>query len=520
MKKTSSEQTLIPEVVEQPAQEMIKVEKSLNYISLFSSNSTARRTRSSKSAPDMRIRTIKYPAREIDGKTVIPKTRIAPHPELGLPTAGDRDKFMAFMKIVTERKAHRGSVENPVTFSTYELLKSLGLTDSGQNYEDVNTFLVRMVSTTIQSEYAVYLNGVRKYAKDYFHVFNRVILSGQELPDGTIAQLNHVFLSDWQIENINTNYTFPIDFHSYQRLTRPISKGLFGHLHTWFYASKGRPVERKYSELCELLDIQRYEHPSKIRQVLDPPIDELKSIGYLRSWDLTRTNDNAEFKIILGPGPSILAVTRPRLATGQEVTDVEMDKVIEALTKRGVREADARRLLLDVDLETQPVMDQIEWFDLQLSEMGRSMTSPSGFLVATIRDNWPVPANFESSRKRQIREDARNAPDQETLAKAQLELRKLDLATEYDSWVENQVNAAIQKLSTEQQRKKLKAIKKQVLTKNPALYPRARDGQLDNCPSLAAHANALLRKEVRASLNLPSMEAFAGERQKSLFDGC
>jgi len=78
----------------------------------------------------------------------------------------------------------------------------------------------------------VYFHGAKRYAKDIFHVFNRVVLTGQELPDGAVAQMNYVYLSDWQLENINTNYTFPIDFTSYRLLKRDIAKAMFGHLHT------------------------------------------------------------------------------------------------------------------------------------------------------------------------------------------------------------------------------------------------------------------------------------------------
>ena len=103
-------------------------------------------------------------------------------------------------------------------------LALLGLTDAGYHYEEVNQFLERMVSTTIKSEYAVYFHGTKKWAKDIFHVFGRVVLTGQELPDGTLAQMNYVYLSDWQLDNINSNYTFPIDFNSYRLLKRDIAQ--------------------------------------------------------------------------------------------------------------------------------------------------------------------------------------------------------------------------------------------------------------------------------------------------------
>ena len=94
--------------------DIVKLEKNLNYISFFSP-SKSRRLKADPSG-NARIRTITYPAREIEGKTVNPKTTIKPDPQLGLPTTADRDKYMAFRKIVTDRKARIGKIENPVGF--------------------------------------------------------------------------------------------------------------------------------------------------------------------------------------------------------------------------------------------------------------------------------------------------------------------------------------------------------------------------------------------------------------------
>ena len=49
---------------------------------------------------------------------------------------------------------------------------------------------------------------------------------GSELPDGRSADRNYVWLSDWQLENINNNYLLPIDFDTYRRLKNHIAKAL------------------------------------------------------------------------------------------------------------------------------------------------------------------------------------------------------------------------------------------------------------------------------------------------------
>ena len=505
---------------EQPANDMIKVEKNLNYISFFSPSKSKKGKKNPSKVPA--VRTITYPPREVDGKTVIPKTTIKPDPQLGLPTTADRDKYMAFMKIVTDRKMRVGKVENPIGFTTYELLKHLGLTDAGFHYEEVNQFLERMVSTTIKSEYAVYFHGTKRYAKDIFHVFNRVVLAGQDLPDGAAAQMNYVFMSEWQLENINANYTFPIDFSSYRILRRDIAKALFGHLHTWFYASRGKPVERKYSELCELLDIQRWPHLSKARQILKPSLDELISIGYFLNWSLVHTSDEADFKLVMMPGDRILQLTRPRVGPvgpSNGVSDPAMEALLRALMDRGVREQDARRALFDVDFERQPVMDQIEWFDSELQRMRSSMINPPGFLLTAIRENWPVPPDFETSRKRDLRRrlQEERESDPAALAEAQRQLKQMELEEEYRISVEQQIDTAIRESYSEGERQKLlKTIYKNVFAKHPGLYANTREG-FGKCPALDHHAQQELRNQVRSTLAVPSFEEFTRRSQRALF---
>ena len=518
-KPSPAVQTVFPEALDQSASDMIKVEKNLNYISFFSPSKSKKGKKSQAHQP---VRVITYPAREVNGKTVIPKTTIKPDPQLGFPTTADRDKYMAFMKIVTDRKARQGKIENPIGFTTYELLKHLGLTDAGFHYDEVDQFLERMVSTTIKSEYAVYFHGAKRYAKDIFHVFNRAVLTGQELPDNSRAQMNYVYLSDWQLENINANYTFPIDFNSYRALRRDIAKALFGHVHTWFYASKGKPVERKYSDLCDLLDIQRWPHLSKARQILKPSLDELITIGYFQSWDLVHTADESDLKLIMVAGERILQLTRPRVGTvgpSNGVADPGMDQALRALLERGVREFDARRALFDIDLERQHVMDQIEWFDDQRERMGSSMTNPAGFLLAAIRDNWPVPANFETTRKRELclKVQRDRELDPAALAEAQRQLRRMECEEEYRAWIDLQIDQAIeQRYPAAARQKALKSIRNDILAKHPDLYGKARE-RTGYCPTLDHHAEREFRCQVQSELTLMPFEDFVRQTQRPLF---
>jgi hypothetical protein len=117
-----------------------------------------------------------------------------------------------------------------------------------------------------------------------------------------------VYLSQWQLTNLNQGYLLPLDFNAYLKLKRDIAKALFGHLSVWFYASRGQSVEKKYPDLCQLLSIRAYPHLSKAQAVLQPSLEELTEIGYLSSWELIRTSRGADFKLMLSPGKRLLSL--------------------------------------------------------------------------------------------------------------------------------------------------------------------------------------------------------------------
>lgn len=503
----------------EPVQDLIKVEKNLNSLGFFVPAKKGRPSKDERS----RVRTITYPAREVQGQIVRQSATIIPSPQHGLPTTADRDKYMALMKIVTDAKSKLGEIENPVAFTTYDLLKYLGYNTGGKNYEEVNQFLERMTATTIKSENAIYFNKSKRYQRDIFHVFDRVVLVGQQMADGTAAQSNYVFLSQWQLENINSNYLLRMDFNAYLSLKKDIGKALFGHLHVWFYASRCRPVERRYSDLCQLLDVRRWTHLSKIRQILAPSLEELKEIRYLQDWEITRTSDDSDYKLSIVPGDRIINILRPRLAASftqqNESADAVRDSTVAGLVQRGIREADAKRLLLEVPGEQQ-VCDQIEWFDELTQRMRSSMQNPPGFLFTMIRDGWPVPSDFSTSRKRAVQRLAheRSTSDSVAVAEANRALRKLQMEEQHRRYCEEEITRCVEeRYPPEQLKRKLNSLKKQIVASNPGLYPSMIDGW-GRCPALDHHAMQTLRDEIQSTLGLLTLEEFSlTNHQQPLF---
>src|SRR5579862_5237153 len=280
--QADDKQILLP-VQPAPAKEIVRVEKNLNTFGFFTPSS--KRLRSSSKRVALQVRTE-------DGRRIQAKATIFPVAEFGLPTTADQDKYFAFQKILEQIRKKNGIITNPVRFSSAAMIDTLGMTHGGKNYREIWEWLRRMTMTGIESEGVVYFSGRKKYARDLFHVFQRSVAVGEVLEDGRIAEENYIWLSEWQLENINHRHTLPIQYDVYKTLQLHISKALVPLLQIWFYASRAElHTEKKYSDLCSLLGLQKFPSPSRIKQQLAPSLDELKSNRFLAAWELTRSEE-------------------------------------------------------------------------------------------------------------------------------------------------------------------------------------------------------------------------------------
>jgi hypothetical protein len=101
----------------------------------------------------------------------------------------------------------------------------------------------------------------------------------------------------------------------------------------------------------------------------------------------------------------------------------EADNTLLAeMTRRGIAEKMARELLGKLK-QGQEVMDQLEYVDFLVDKDRRGkFDNPPGLYVFYVRDNIAPPADFFSSRKKRLQEQAQQAKNAERARKAQLEI--------------------------------------------------------------------------------------------------
>ena len=483
-----------PVVVEET--DLVRVEKSLHALGFFASRTNREISR-----------TIAQVFRRPNGQRVQAEAIIEGIPSLGLPTTADRDKYMAFMKLALEQRDYQSELTNPISFTGAEIIRLLRLRKGGFHYDEINEWCRRMVATTITSESSIFLADRKQYASDIFHVFERVVLVGEELHDGTRSEHYQVYLSHWQLTNLNQGYLLPLDFNAYLSLKRDIAKALFGQLSIWFYASRGQSIEKKYADLCQLLHIRAYEHLSKARAVLAPSLDELVTIGYLSDWELTKTSSGSDFKLSLSPGSRLLGLPNFSQLGGREFRaelEAKRPAWITDLVANGVVERKARQLALDIP-EDQPVADQIEYAKYQIERGSRSIENPAGFLIWAIESNLPVPSTFDTARKRTLRE-ARDQVDSEEC------FRVFHLRNQYETFCESETSAYLDALAAEALEASLKEQIKVLKREQPEWFGRVTQAVRQEL------AMGLLRAASKRDLGLPTFEQWSKrDSQQRLF---
>ena len=459
-----------------------------------------------------------------DGKKIRVSAEFRSSDALGLPSTSDRDKYMAFMKLAMESKLRNGVISNPIRFSGYSLLGTLGQCDSGENYEALNSWGMRMADTTITSEQVIYSSLRKRYVNKTVHVFRSFTrLGASDLNGSNKTDMFEVELEDWLLENLNESFVVPEDFNMYRKLVRPTAKGIFVYLYLWFFASQGKEVEKDYSELCALLNVRTYEHVSKIRETMGLSLTDLVNIGYLKSWDIKPMSSKSGYKLVLTPGRAlkeVLVLTQRRqLAFAAGHVEPTLPEAREAarssLIEHGVNEAKAAELAKKLD----PLMllDRVDYVASQIrNDRRNSIKNPAGYLISFVEGEQAIPKSFITKREQKLIERKRSEEEAERSEAASRSLNQMQLLKEYEKWRDFEADSVIKKrFGPEALEKRLKAVSNQLRT------DKAIATMLDRMRPEVREAEVLrtLRKEVGKELALQSFEDWrAANPQGDLFE--
>lgn len=291
--------------------------------------------------------------------------------EYGYPGPFSKKIHKAFEEIINELEP---PLKNPIPFSIYELCKKAGISTGGRDYKKVKKALKRTMAALIESKGAFYSKKRKKWVEDTFHLYDRLIFKGEELPDGTVAETNYLYLSSWYLENLNALYIKPLDYRYYKSLRSGIAQRLYELLGVKFYwllshAEEQPCIRYKYSTLCQLLPVTRQKYLSLVKQQFEPAHRELTKTEFLsRAEFLDSKEDPKDWLISYYPGPRAQAEIRKAVdkVESEKEEGLEQDTQLPAEAPQSQSEEEAlvkslTNSMLEVleDKESQPFYEKL-----------------------------------------------------------------------------------------------------------------------------------------------------------------
>jgi len=278
-------------------------------------------------------------------------------------------------------------------------------------------------------------------------------------------------------------------------------------LQVWLYASRneGR-FEKRYQDLCSILDIRHQKHLSLIKKQLGPSLDELQYYGYLASYRIEVTSYGRDYKIVADHGTKFFKDQKaraglPMLETTASETSDTAPSTLKELVNRGLSEGHARRLLQSLP-EGQCVLDQLEYGDWVIAKSKKAIVNPPGFYIYLLRENVIPPNTFESSSTRRAKAIIEEAKGDE-------ERNRLQLEHEYKQFCEERVTNYVE---TEMNRSEYEGRLQQKMQEVKVSWPRL------PAQSIQEIAGRALRADLYSTVVLPSFDEFCRRhRQMPLF---
>ncbi len=329
--------------------------------------------------------------------------------KFGLPTASDDEVLLGLLKLTVQGGFDSGKIY----FTRYELLKILRWTTEGRSYHRLQNALDRLSGVRIKATNAFFDNESKAHSTRNFGIVDAYEINhaGESHAKPSFFIWSEVLFKSFQVGFIKK-----LDLDFYLSLQSAVTKRLYRYLdkHFWY---KSKLQIGLFTLAHEKIGISRnYKFASSLRQQLDPAVEELTKCGFVSAHEYVGKGSGTEIIFYAasktprylqrqGQSENALAEKDANLHQHNQQNN-EFDKdhashkpagkndllpqarsaIIERLVDRGIREAQAQRLL---DGRSQDSLDRIariiDHYDGLISSGSRLVSrSPVGFLYRAI----------------------------------------------------------------------------------------------------------------------------------------
>jgi hypothetical protein len=232
----------------------------------------------------------------------------------GLPTEFDERVYVALMALTRAQ----GFAERRVSFSVYSVLRTMGEATDARHYRSVERSLERLLRVSIVAEGAFWDATRKELVRlvNGFHLIERYWLAYREGDPAVVAREGVAGYVVWGEEiwrSFQSGYLKRLDLGRFYGLRTPVARRLYRFLDKKMH--KTRRFEIDLFQLAAQLGMTRYRYPAKVREKLQPGIDELLADGYLQGAELVRVGAYTRIRFTRGEGRRVRSPTDepPRL---------------------------------------------------------------------------------------------------------------------------------------------------------------------------------------------------------------
>lgn len=309
------------------------------------------------------------------GQTIERRIVITGSDRFGLPTAKDEDVLLALVQL-TKLTNNFSSPE--VEFTKHQVIELLGWDNRGWAYDRVEEALHRWKGCSVH-----YWNAWRDHGKGKWRDSEAIgIIEYFKVTDGRKRgkdeRRSRFIWNSVLFQSFKDGYLKKLDFETYRRLERPVSRRAFRFLDKRFYHTPKWEFDLRVFA-CEKVGLSRGYDTGQLKARLKPAMEELAEIGFIepvRYIKKAKKNWN-------------IAIEK-RLSAKQVEQPVRGESQVDVLVSRGVLPRIAAELVASYPAERiAEKLRLVEWLGGRNDK--RLLQNPGGFLVAAIRDDYGLP---------------------------------------------------------------------------------------------------------------------------------
>lgn len=303
---------------------------------------------------------------------------------------------------------------NPVDWTWYDLCRRMGVACSGRTVANLKAAISATHGLRIKSLNAVYSKAVggplpaQDVSEVLLTLYQKVVFFGGRLEDGTAADANYLWFSDWYLDNLNRLFSTPLNYGLWRRLDAisPIASRLYECLLLRF--RRDIPLlQINYPTLAKMLPVKVERYLSDARKQFGPAFALLGEAGVVGRVEW-KTHKSQLAKISIGRGRLLdPAAGHPAAfpAGGGEADGEDAVAVgdLEVRELRNVRPVEAELLgdfyrLLTNSAAPPPTKKELEQAKDLIDRHGQTKARALvPLIVKQLKDRWPDARRFAAA---------------------------------------------------------------------------------------------------------------------------